>query len=79
MTTKALRMYVDNLHSEVNRLEHRKQKANGRILRTGHVVDLKAEFQRAKQDSVELSSKMQQYKVQIAENVEQVSQFTEFE
>ena len=43
------------------------------------MVDLKAEFQRAKQDSVELSSKMQQYKVQIAENVEQVSQFTEFE
>ena len=28
---------------------------------------------------MEMSSQMQQYKVQIAENVEKVSQFTEFE
>ena len=50
--------------------------AKDRTLRTVHVVDLEAELQRARQDSVELSSQM---KVQIAENVEKVNQFTEFE
>ena len=42
-------------------------------------TNLEAELQRARRDSVELSSPMQQYNVQIAENVEKVSQFTEFE
>ena len=42
-------------------------------------TNLEAELQRARRDSVELSSQIQQYKVQIAENVEKVSQFMEFE
>ena len=43
------------------------------------MVNLEAEMQRARQESVELLPQVLQYKVQTAENAEKVSWFTELE